>query len=521
MEKKSFFVVCLLVGFFLLWGWQGQATASRADIPGEKGQPNPGGGDLDHGAAFKIESDGSVFHLLHEFAWSGDDGGRPHGSLIRQGATLYGMTKWGGHFGMGTVFKIGADGSGYELLHEFSGGADDGCSPQGSLVREGNTLYGMTYRGGNWNAGTVFKIGTDGSGFQLLHEFVGGADDGSYPRGSPVRKGNTLYGMTLSGGDSDCGTVFKIGTDGSGFELLHEFAGYPNDGRYPWGSLIRGGTSLYGMTRYSGGKNCGTVFKIGIDGSGYQLLHEFGGGADDGSGPQGSLIREDDTLYGMTFRGGDRNRGTIFKIDTDGSGFTLLHEFAGGADDGAAPRDSLAQEGTTLYGMTFQGGDSDSGTIFKIETDGSGFNLLHAFGGGSDDGSSPRGSLVKDGSTLYGMTFAGGDSDYGVVFSYDLPSITVTSPNGGEDWALGTVHDITWTASGLSNDVTIALLQNGIQVAKIDENIDPYLGSYTWTVGNCLSGIVTVGTGYKIVVRTKEGGSIVKDRSDGPFTITP
>ena len=68
------------------------------------------------------------------------------------------------------------------------------------------------------------------------------------------------------------------------------------------------------------------------------------------------------TLYGMTSTGGGRNKGTIFKVETNGGGYTLLHEFVGGADDGETPYyGSLVISGTTLYGMTYKGGDSDIG----------------------------------------------------------------------------------------------------------------------------------------------------------------
>jgi len=69
----------------------------------------------------------------------------------------------------------------------------------------------------------------------------------------------------------------------------------------------------------------------------------------------------------MTPGGGDSDYGVIFSIGTDGSAFTLLHEFAGGPDDGLLPRGSLTLSGSTLYGMTWRGGDSNNGVIFSME----------------------------------------------------------------------------------------------------------------------------------------------------------
>lgn len=100
------------------------------------------------------------------------------------------------------------------------------------------------------------------------------------------------------------------------------------------------------------------------------------------------------------------------------------------------------------------------------------------------------------------------------------PSLTVTSPNGGEDWTLTTSQTITWTAAGLLSTDTlyIILRQSGVNVALIQKNVDPTTGSYTWTVGDCRKGSVTAGTNSRIILKVK--GMALKDRSDGAFTIS-
>jgi len=364
--------------------------------------------------------------LLHEFAGGADDGQYPNGSLTISGLTLYGMaTRGGDDDDDGVVFKVNTNGTGHTLLHEFAGGAGDGETPYDSLILSGSTLYGTTVRGGDDNYGVVFKMNTDGTGHTLLHEFAG--HDGEYLYGSLTLSGSTLYGTAWVGGDNDKGVVFKMNTDGGGFGLLHEFAGVAaGDGEKPFGSLIISGSTLYGTTTLGGDNNRGVVFKVNTDGSGYNHLHEFAGvAAGDGDNPHDSLILSGSTLYGMTRDGGDYDFGTVFKVNTDGTGYGLLHEFAGGADDGRESYGSLILSSTTLYGMTYYGGDDDEGVVFKIDTDGSGFGLLHEFSGGADDGRRPQGSLILDKGvsdiTLYGMTRHGGDSDYGVVFSLTIP----------------------------------------------------------------------------------------------------
>jgi uncharacterized repeat protein (TIGR03803 family) len=125
----------------------------------------------------------------------------------------------------------------------------------------------MTSDGGSNNAGTIFQIGTDGSDFGILHSF-GGSGNGAFPYGSLTLFGSTLYGMTSSGGSSGLGTIFQIGTDGSGFGILHSFLGGSGDGRAPFGSLTLNGSTLYGTTAwggpYGGSPGYGMVFSLTI-----------------------------------------------------------------------------------------------------------------------------------------------------------------------------------------------------------------------------------------------------------------
>ena len=268
--------------------------------------------------------------------------------------------------------------AGLELLHQFAPSNNQGCNPLGDLVGDGSYFYGMTGKLGQFNGGTIFRIKSDGSGFLVLHAFAGGAADGADPGGSLIVSGTTLYGLSMNGGDNDEGTVFKIQTDGSGFALLHEFAGGAADGAYPRGSLIISGTTLYGMTAEGGGSDVGTVFKIGVAGTGFALLHAFN--LNDGAYPAGSLVISGTTLYGLTYgriedfeSDQEDPWGTIFRIGINGSGFSRLHEF--NYDDGGWPLASLVVSGTTLYGMAHAGGPSGEGVIFKIGTDGRDFSV--------------------------------------------------------------------------------------------------------------------------------------------------
>ena len=267
---------------------------------------------------------------------------------------------------------------------------------------------------------------TDGSNYSGLHYFGGGAADGWLPLGGLTLDSGKLYGVTYSGGDSDLGTVFSIDTDGTNFTLLHEFAGGLNDGSGPDGSLTLDSGKLYGTTSGGGDSDIGTIFSLDTDGSNFTLLHEFAGGAEDGDWPRGNLIPDSGKLYGMTGYGGDYDEGTIFSMDTDGSDFTLLCEFSGGSNDGGNPSGSLILESGRLYGMTQESSSMENlGEIYSIGTDGSNFAVLHKFTG--EDGVAPSG-LTLDSGKLYGTTSMGGSAwdyplglGYGTVFVIPIP----------------------------------------------------------------------------------------------------
>jgi uncharacterized repeat protein (TIGR03803 family) len=170
------------------------------------------------------------------------------------------------------------------------------------------------------------------------------------------------------------------------------------------------------MTYSGGSNNLGTIFSVGIDGNDFQLLHTFSGTADGGH-PNASLTILGATLYGTTEAGGSGASGTVFKVDTDGTGFGLLHSFT----SGGSPEGSLTLNGATLYGTAKSGGASGYGTLFAIQTDGSDFAVVHDFSGQPTDGGSPTGDVVLDGTLLYGMTPNQGLNSHGVVYSSTVP----------------------------------------------------------------------------------------------------
>jgi len=367
---------------------------------------------------------------LHTFGM-GTDGQEPAGGLLLSGHRLYGTTGFGGVSGDGEIFAINTDGTGYTNLYSFSalsvlysGTNSDGAFPESALIGSGNTLYGTAFRGGANGSGALFAIQTDGTGFTNLYSFSApsnsppyGNNDGDRPAGPLLLLGNTLYGTANDGGTSDEGTLFSIKTDGSGFAVLHNFQGSSGDGAYPYGALLLAGHTLYGTTASGGVNGSGTVFAMNTDGSGYGLLYSFTSGVD-GAEPTGSLVLSGSTLYGASDNGGTNDYGTVFALNTNGSGFQVLYTFTDGAD-GAFPEGGLLLLNNRLYGTAEAGGAFDDGTLFSVNTNGTMFDSVYAFTDGAD-GAFPTGNLVLSGNTLYGVADGGGFEDYGTLFALTL-----------------------------------------------------------------------------------------------------
>jgi uncharacterized repeat protein (TIGR03803 family) len=280
--------------------------------------------------------------------------------LTLVGDTLLGTTAAGGESGNGTVFRLDSSGSNYAVLKSFSSGAwTDGFTPLSRLVCASNQLYGTTTEGGG-GFGSIYSLHTNGSAFAALRPFDGGPEGGT-PEASLVRGGQTLFGTTFNGGSVGAGVIFRINTDGSSYTVLKDYDG--TDGASPRPGLLLAGDTLYGLTETGGSLGYGTLFKLNTNGSGYTVLKQFDGPTE-GTFPQGGLVLSGSALYGTMSAGGAFDLGTVFKVNTDGSGFAVLKEFTG--PEGRNPGGPLTVLNGALYGTTAYGGHLNAGVVFRI-----------------------------------------------------------------------------------------------------------------------------------------------------------
>ena len=107
------------------------------------------------------------------------------------------------------------------------------------------------------------------------------------------------------------------------------------------------------------------MFKVNTNGTGYTVLKHFDINNSDGEGPQADLTLSGSVLYGTTEGWRSSNSGILFQVNTDGTGYTVLKIFT--YSDGATPWAGLTLSGSVLYGTTVQGGSLGLGTVFKLD----------------------------------------------------------------------------------------------------------------------------------------------------------
>lgn len=213
-----------------------------------------------------------------------------------------------------------------------------------------------------------------------------------------VLSGDTLYGVEASGGAYGNGSVFSMNTDGTGFTAIHSFTN--SDGTFPVGKLLLSENTLYGTTTAGGAFGSGTIFKLNTNGTDFSIVHDFAGGTNVGGSPEGGLVISGNTLYGSASARGSGGISTVFSVNTDSSGFAILHTFAYAMFSGTT-LSPLVASSNRLYGTVASAAEPES--IYAINMDGNGFTRLH-----SNDFSL---SLIISNNLLYGATdSSAGDS---------------------------------------------------------------------------------------------------------------
>jgi len=171
-------------------------------------------------------------------------------------------------------------------------------------------------------------------------------------------------------------------------------------------------------------------------------------------------------------------------------------------------RPNLFVENRTDYSLSqwrsYNGTDAQSLTGQPVFVGGAAPTSLAGFGLAAG---SPGKNAGSDGKDM--------GADVSTVGIQPLSTLTLTSPNGGESWRRNETRAITWTVTGVSENLTLELVQGPTLLGVIATGISPASGSYTWTVGRLADGTFHMGTNLKVRIRTASGQASSVARLDG------
>jgi uncharacterized repeat protein (TIGR03803 family) len=291
------------------------------------------------------------------------------------------------------------------------------------------------------------------------------------------------------------------------YTTLHSFRGR-RAGTGPVAVILDSAGNLYGTTLNGGVADAGTVFRLNTLNQ-KAVLYRFMGGAD-GANPEAGVVRDAaGNLYGTTLNGGSSDAGTVFKVDTHRI-HTVLYSFTGGVD-GRSPWAGLVLDSLgNLYGTTVEGGAHSGGTVFMVNPSGH-ETVLYSFSRGND-GWLPSGGLIRDSSgNLYGTTQGGGPANEGTVFKLDSTGnkTVLYSFTGGNDGgtpvgglildAVGNLYGTTYYGGSSQAGTVYRIAKSGNQVV---------LYSFTGGVdGARPSGSLKLGSNGKLYGTTYLGGA--------------
>ncbi len=381
-----------------------------------------------------------VFESLYSFPASGEEGERPSATLtVGQDGKIYGTTIQGGAFDAGTAFRISTEGE-VEIFSHFNP-ATTGMDPVSRLLNFGDGyLYGVTNRNAVLNgskAGTLYRLDPSAPASEGLERGLtpvfqvpgSGYTTPMKARALAMAEPNVIHVLC-----EGYGGIWRVPLDNPlAATVSYFFQPEAVDGSLPYSLTAGWDGFLYGTTRGSGhaaaGTNVrGTIFRIAPDGTGMTRLHECQ--IESGTAPFGGMVQgPDGNFYGMmSSTGGTGAEGVLYRISGLDGQYTVIHRFKDLRD----PRSDL-MIGTDgyIYGTASRGGanNNGSGGVYRIRLNGTGYKILHTFNG--QDGQAPVGGLVQgpDGN-IYGTTWQGGTGSAGTIFRLNvkLPELAENRP---------------------------------------------------------------------------------------------
>jgi uncharacterized repeat protein (TIGR03803 family) len=281
--------------------WGGLILGLDGDFYGT----TPTGGLGGFGIIYRISSEGN-FAVLHNFLSYPTGGGYPYlPPILAADGSFYGVTEIGGPQNAGILYRITGDGR-FNVLYNFSSGFDTIFSP---VQGPNGNLYVTTIQGGADNCGSLAEISTRGV---LVSQFsFDCTTDGKYPLSSlTLAADGNFYGVTDQGGADSGGVLFKVSKN-LDFTVVHDFNSGANDGIDPEAGLVEATNGkLYGVTLSGGSRDLGTIYSVSRDGS----IDNIVSWTVEVQAQAAMVQHTNGVLYGLTYEGGNYGMGMVYSL---------------------------------------------------------------------------------------------------------------------------------------------------------------------------------------------------------------
>lgn len=425
----------MLVGGLLIFGTQSSSYEEAAPMPVERAHPitqtaMPAIASWPSSMTAQVSPTQApanakpmpVHELVHSFPLPPK---HPTGHLVQDAAGwIWGTTGNGGHYGVGTLYKVRPDGSDWTEIVSFNGrqGRPLGSGPSGGVaMAPDGVLWGATYSGGKHDRGTLYRFDPRSGDFSTEVEF----ETLTSPQARPtVAPDGQIWGTTMLG-------VYRYDPKTRQLAKLLQFTG--KAGKYPGGMVMAelvpdGRGWLWGTASKGGAHDHGTIFKINLTTGEMTTVVQFTGkaGAFIGSQPIcGLTLHEQGFFWGCTRNGGAMDKGTLFKIHAETGTFTSVAEFKpqNGFFPGANPETMLISDGAGHFWGTTSYEGRGQGTIYKVHAETGKVSVVLAFTGieGAAPGGPARGHLLRNGpESFIGASGFGGAAWSGTIYRVNI-----------------------------------------------------------------------------------------------------
>lgn len=398
-----------------------------------------------------------------------------------QNYNLYGITRNGGKYGFGAIFRYTYPSGKDTVVLNFND--TNGADLKGYLkLANDNCIYSQASEGGTYNMGVLYRFNPSTNKDTVLINFSGA--NGESPKGGIMQASNgLLYGFTFDGGAYGKGVCYSYDPVAKIQTILFNFD--DTNGANPDGHMIQASNGLlYGHTPFGGTYNLGVLFCYNITTNKDSVVVNFDG--TNGTRANGLMQATNGLIYGYTMYGGFYNYGVMFSYDPVLGNYKVLFDFNG--PNGISPNGDagalLQTSSDLLYGAVEGGGTNGNGLLFTYNLNTGYDSILVNFGTTGLYGKNPWGNgyCQIPGGMMFFPVDSGGLYGVGTLASYN--------PITGHFTKLLDFND-TNGAYPITNLLCIENELVGINTIKNDmvTNLFPNPNAGTFTLSLNLSGL--------------------------------